>query len=140
MKQNLHLPALGLVALLLLPGVSTAQEATIEGVYARSPEICAAAKKDLQTLFENGETVLTKNGIEGIEYHCEFVDLKSSGSTPGWIATALCEEPGYAFPDLLVIMPRGAGELEVTSVRPAGEDGNSGNAGMYYQCEGVSMP
>jgi hypothetical protein len=126
-------PALALT----LAGSPARSGDAFEGVYARSKELCSQAQQDIQTVFETGEAVLSARGILGIEYHCDFMDLRTKERTPGWLATALCEEPGYAFPDLLAIMPRGEGELEVTSMRPAEEDGNSG---MYFLCEGVALP
>lgn len=120
-----------------------AADAFIEGVYAGSPELCETARASpdgLQKLFEEGNVVLTARGIEGIEYHCDFLDVRKGSRTPGWVATALCEEPGYAFPDLISIMPRGEGELELVSVRDAGGDEPSGNSGTYHLCAGVAEP
>jgi hypothetical protein len=112
----------------------------IKGVYSRSQEQCAAAKQDFQAFIENGETVLTPRGIEGIEYNCEFLDWKMATRSPGAIVTALCEEPGYAYPQVFAVMPRGEGELEFTLSLAEGASGEPGNAGMYYLCEGVSVP
>jgi hypothetical protein len=123
-------------------GPAAAQE-FISGVYAASEELCASAKsKGLQSVLEEGNTILTYRGIEGIEYHCDFLDVKNGARTPGFLITALCEEPGYAFPDVLAIVPRGEGQFEVTSVRDAqsSDEETSGNSGTYYFCDGVALP
>jgi hypothetical protein len=115
----------------------------IDGVYVASDEDCARAKTSpdaLQALFENGKVVLTARGIEGIEYHCEFLQVLKGTRSPGFVALALCEEPGYAFPDTIAIMPRGEGELELTSftAREAAEP--TVNSGSYRLCEGLALP
>ncbi|MBX3531014.1 MAG: hypothetical protein KF849_10425 [Rhizobiaceae bacterium] len=112
----------------------------IKGVYARSPEQCAEAKKDFDGFIGNGETVLTARGIEGIEYNCEFVDWKKATRSIGAVATMLCEEPGYAYPEVYAFMPRAEGEIEVSSPLTSAASDNPGNAGVYYLCEGVKMP
>jgi hypothetical protein len=119
---------------------SAAAQDMIKGVYSRSQEQCAAAKQDFQAFIENGETVLTPRGIEGIEYNCEFLDWKMATRSPGAIVTALCEEPGYAYPQVFAMMPRGEGELELSLSLAEGASGEPGNAGMYHLCEGVSVP
>jgi hypothetical protein len=112
----------------------------IQGVYARSTEQCTAVQADLQAYIETGDTILTPRGIEGIEYNCEFVDWKMATRSPGAIVTALCEEPGYAYPQLFAVMPRGEGQLEFTLSLAEGASGEPSNAGMYYLCEGVAAP
>jgi hypothetical protein len=117
-----------------------AQQQLITGVYARSPEQCAEAKKDFQAFIETGETVLTARGIEGIEYNCEFVDWKQATRSLGAVATMLCEEPGYAYPEIYAVMPRSEGELEFTLPLSVPQGETPGNYGTYYLCEGVEMP
>jgi hypothetical protein len=138
---TLAMKALSIAAVAVLfsavPGV--AQE-MIKGVYSRSQEQCEAAKKDFQAFIENGEVVLTQRGLEGIEFNCEFIDWKMATRSPGAIVTALCEEPGYAYPQVFAFMPRGEGQVEVTLSLAEGADGAPSNAGMYYLCEGVTMP
>ena len=122
------------------PAVAISQDFPA-GVYAASPELCEAAKTGgAQAIFEDGYTVLTVEGFLGIEYHCEFLQVLPGKRTPGFVVTALCEEPGYAFPDVLAIMPRGEGELEVTSSLDAAGGEPSGNSGTYHLCEGVTLP
>jgi len=132
-------------ALLLVAGLAWSVGAAAaefpEGVYAASPELCAAARSGgVQAIFEDGYTVLTAAGFEGIEYHCDFVQVLPGRRTPGFVVTALCEEPGYAFPDVLAIVPRGEGELQVTSSLDAAGGEPSANSGTFHLCEGVELP
>lgn len=129
-------------AILLVSGVSASASAleSIEGVYARSKENCAAAKADFQAFVETGEVILTQRGIEGIEYNCEFLDWKSSKSAPGAIVTALCQEPGRAVPEILAIIQSNDTELELTTVETGRPDEETSNAGTYFLCEGVTRP
>ncbi|BCH24892.1 hypothetical protein MesoLjLc_46110 [Mesorhizobium sp. L-8-10] len=113
----------------------------ISGVYAPSEDLCAQARTEgLQTVLEAGNVLLTARGFEGIEYHCEFLDVTKAARSAGWLANALCEQPGHAFPDVVSIMPRAEGQLEITSVRVADPDDAGGNGGTYFQCEGVEAP
>lgn len=130
-------------AILALASASPAAAADefITGVYAQSEELCAQAKSQgVQSLVEAGNVLLTARGFEGIEYHCEFLGVTKATRSDGWLASALCEEPGYAFPDMLSIMPRAEGQLEVTSVRVPDPDDPGGNGGTYFHCEGVTAP
>lgn len=127
-------------SILAWPGAAMSQEFPA-GVYAATPELCEAARTGgAQAIFEDGNTVLTAEGFLGIEYHCDFLQVLPGKRTPGFVVTALCEEPGYAFPDMLAIMPRGEGELEVTSSLDAVGGEPSGNSGTYHLCEGLTLP
>lgn len=120
---------------------AAAAEDFIAGVYAQSEELCAQAKREgLQPVLDAGNVVLTARGIEGTEYQCEFMSVAKASRSTGWLVSALCEEPGYAFPDMLSVMPRSTGQLELVSVRVADPDDPAGNGGMFYLCDGVKMP
>lgn len=129
---------LAIVAFSLVATMPTTAQDLIKGVYARSLEQCAAAKQDFQAFVETGDIILTKDGLEGIEFNCEFLDWKAASRSPGAIVTALCEEPGYAYPQVFAIMQRGEDELELTLSAPESADGAPSNAGLYHLCEGVS--
>lgn len=129
----------------LLAGIcSTANAADkfIEGVYLQSEEFCAQAKADhLQTVIEAGNVILTADGIQSIEYDCEFVRIDKGTRSPAWVVTALCQEPGYLFPDVFSIIQLSPTQLDLVSVRPVDpEGGGSDNGGSYYLCDGVEAP
>jgi len=132
--------ALALMVAVLNPVADASAQDMIKGVYAKSAEQCMAAKKDLQAFLETGESVLTPDGIWGIEYNCEFLDWKKSTRSPGAIVTALCEEPDHMYPQVYAAISRIEGELELTAPPGLSQEEMPGNAGVYYLCEGVSPP
>jgi hypothetical protein len=114
----------------------------IEGVYLQSEELCAQAKKDtLQTLMDAGNIVLSAHGLQGVEYNCEFVQISKATRSPSWAVTAICQEPGYVFPDVLSVTQMNPTQVDLVSVRPIDNESEaSGNSGSYYLCEGVALP
>lgn len=134
------LPAL----LLVLSSPALAEDpdpsaAIIDGVYLNDPALCDRAKSEgVEAVAADGNVVLHPGKLESVEYHCEFVDVKTVGDN-ALVVTAYCEEPGYAFPDLMTIIRREEGKLEITSVRDQPEM-PGGNSGTWVKCDGVSMP
>ena len=128
------------MALTAVPAV--AAEEFIKGVYLQTEELCAQAKKDgLQNVIEASNIVLTSSGLESIEYNCEFLQVTRASRSPAWAVTALCQEPGYLFPDVLSVTQMSPTQIDLVSVKPADEEGgNAGNTGSYYFCEGVAVP
>ena len=114
----------------------------IEGVYLQSEELCAQAKKDtLQTLIDAGNVILSADGLQSVEYNCEFVQVTKATRSPSWAVTAICQEPGFLFPDVLSITQMNATQIDIVSVRPTADEGEqAGNGGSYYLCDGVSLP
>ncbi|TIX41422.1 MAG: hypothetical protein E5V36_15735, partial [Mesorhizobium sp.] len=89
------------ISMLVAASPTLAAENFIEGVYLQSEDLCAQAKKDtLQTVIEGGNIVLSANGLESIEYNCEFLQITKATRSPSWAVTAICQEPGYVFPDV----------------------------------------
>ena len=86
-----------------------------EGTFASSKEGCAKLKQ--KTAAELGEdldfTVLSKTGVTANLQRCDFVTVTARNAT-SWLATAFCEEPGYAYPDLFAIVQKENGDLSVT--------------------------
>jgi hypothetical protein len=86
-----------------------------EGIFASSKEGCAKLKE--KTVAELGKdldfTVLSKTGVTANAQRCDFVGVTPRNAT-SWLATAFCEEPGYAFPDLFAIVQNKTGDLNVT--------------------------
>lgn len=121
--------------------VATAEE-FIKGVYLQSEELCAKAKKEtLQAVIDDGNLMLSANGIESVEYNCEFLNIARGQRSPAWAVTALCQEPGHLFPDVLSILELSPTQLDLVSVRTVdAESGQTSNAGTYYLCDGVTMP
>ena len=127
---------------MLVAASPAAAEDFIEGVYLQSEELCAQAKKDtLQTLIEAGNIVLSAHGLQGVEYNCEFLQVTKATSSPSWAVTAICQEPGFVFPDVLSVTQMNAKQIDLVSVRPADDESEqSGNSGSYFLCDGVALP
>ena len=125
----------------LLPSVALAAEDFIKGVYLTSEELCAQAKKDsLQSVIEAGNHVLTSSGIDSIEYNCEFVQVTKATAAPAWLVNAVCQEPGYLFPDVLTVVQMSPTQIDLVSVTPVDPESGGGNGGSYYLCDGVAPP
>jgi hypothetical protein len=130
-------------AFAIVPMASAAQAADdfIKGVYLQSEELCAQAKKDtLQSVIEAGNTILTAQGLESIEYNCEFLQITKATRSPAWLVGAVCQEPGYLFPDVLSVLEMSPTQLDLVSVKPVDPQSGGGNGGSYYLCEGVALP
>lgn len=128
-------------ALALLPSVALAADDFIKGVYLTSEDLCAQAKADsLQSVIEGGNLILTARGIDSIEYNCEFVTVTKASRAPAWIVQAVCQEPGYLFPDVLTITEMSPTQLDLVSVTPVDPESGGGNGGSYVLCDGVAPP
>ncbi|ESX82405.1 hypothetical protein NKJ09_01965 [Mesorhizobium sp. M0189] len=130
------------ISMLVAASPALAAEDFIEGIYLQSEDLCAQAKKDtLQTVIEGGNIVLSANGLESIEYNCEFLQITKATRSPSWAVTAICQEPGYVFPDVLSLTQMNPKQIDLVSVRPAADESEqSGNGGSYFLCDGVAMP
>ena len=97
-----------------------------EGTFASSDEGCAKLKT--KTPAELGEdldfTVVSKAGLTGYQQRCDFLNVTAHNAT-SWLATAYCEEQGYAYPDLFAIAQKEDGSLRVTrlATQPESYDG-----------------
>ncbi len=133
-----------ILAVSTLTAFSTSAYATdfIKGVYLQSEQLCAQAKKDsLQSVIDAGSLILSRDGIESVEYNCEFLNIARATRSPAWAVTALCQEPGHLFPDTLSILELNATQIEIVSVRQVDpESGQTDNGGTYVLCDGVAMP
>lgn len=100
----------------------------IGGTYSTESGCLAAAHKEATNEF----LYLTAKGITGDEFACDFLSVVARSDKPGWVATALCEEPTISYPQLISIVPREDGRLQVAASQIADID----VAGDYRQCEG----
>jgi len=91
-------------------------------------------------VIEAGNVALTASGLEGTEYNCEFLQVTKAKLSPAWLVQAICQEPGYLFPDVLSITQMNATQIELVSVKPADPESGGGNGGTYVLCEGVAAP
>lgn len=69
------------------------------------------------------------------------MQISKATISPSWAVTAICQEPGYVFPDVLSVTRMSATQLDLVSVRPVDDESEaSGNSGSYYLCEGIALP
>lgn len=142
LNSTIKLPSLAFATLLAL-GVNAwagGVEDVIKGVYLGSEDLCKQAKTDgLPKLLGDGNMMLSKKGLEGTDYKCEFIQSTKATQSAAWAVTAICQTAGTTFPDLLSIVETSANQLDVASVLPGDED-NPGNSGNYFLCDGVTAP
>lgn len=93
---------------LLLLGVGlalaqTPENSLPEGTFASTPEDCAtlAAKAPAELGGDSDLEVLTKKGLVGYQQTCDFVNVFAHDGN--CVATALCDESNYTYPDLFSI-------------------------------------
>jgi hypothetical protein len=130
------------VSILSVASPAPAAEDFIEGVYLQSENLCAQAKKDtLETLIDAGNIVLSARGLQSVEYDCEFLQITKATLSPSWAVTAICQEPGHVFPDVLSVTQLNPEQIDLVSVRSADDESEaSGNSGSYFLCDGVALP
>ncbi|RWB29852.1 MAG: hypothetical protein EOQ42_07915 [Mesorhizobium sp.] len=130
------------ISILSVASAAPAAEDFIEGVYLQSEDLCAQAKKDtLEALIDAGNIVLSARGLQSVEYDCEFLQITKATLSPSWAVTAICQEPGHVFPDVLSVTQLSPKQIDLVSVRPAEDESEaSGNSGSYFLCDGVALP
>jgi hypothetical protein len=116
------------LALMVQPMLAAQAADFITGTYSTESGCQAAARKAATGEF----LYLTAKGITGDEFSCDFLTVAARSDKPGWVATALCEEPTLSYPQLISIVPREDGRLQVAASQIADVD----VAGDYQQCEG----
>lgn len=116
-------------------------EAFIQGLYLQSAELCEQAKKEtLQAVIEGGNILLTSKGLESIEYNCEFLQVTKANRAPAWLVHAICQEPGYVFPDVMSVTQMSPTQIDVVSVYGTSDEATPTNTASYELCEGVAAP
>lgn len=86
-------------------------------VYVSTPDACAALQsKGVEAFNDLDFTALTfKDGIQGMEFHCDFYDVKARPNSSAVLVEAICEEPGFMYPDLIAIAPWDDKTIQVSS-------------------------
>jgi len=107
------------VFLLAAPALAQEPQAAIDRtkVYVSKPEACDALKSKGVAAFDDlGFTAMTlADGIQGMEFHCGFFDVKSKPDSNALLVEAICEEPGFMYPDLIAIGPWDENTIQVVS-------------------------
>lgn len=143
------LPLLGFT---LLGGAALAQEFTLDQtrLYASSPQLCAALESEGLAAFEDpAATVLSfSSGIQAMEFHCNFFDIKSRAGSNFLFVSAICEYPGEVYPDSFSITPYDENTIQVVSAQmnalemagvfDSSEGEGVSAAAIYHRCDNLS--
>lgn len=117
----------GLLALALLMPVSAEAADFISGTYSTED----GCKAMMTNQAKGNYLYLKADGITGDELQCDFLSVAARSAKPGWVATTLCEEPTISYPELVSIVPREDGRLQVAASQIADVD----LSGFYQQCD-----
>lgn len=138
--------------LLLGVGIAHAQEDLVidqSKLYVTEPKACQAIEtQGIDAFVEMDFLSLTfDGGIQSLEFHCNFYDIKSRPNTPLLFVDAICSLPGELYPDSFAIAPNGEDSILVVS----GTETTLGLAGseappsdfpvgttIYHRCDNLS--
>lgn len=140
MRQNVYGAAL---LLSVLCASATYAADVFDGVFASVEEGCTFLEQEgVQAIFEHDFLMMTlADGIDGNEYRCEFVDVKSSRGDTVKVVTAYCEYPGELQPDMFAIREYGENTVSVNSLMDIAVANAVGEgmppASIYYRCDNV---
>ena len=111
--------AIASILLLLAAPVLAQEDLVIDQtrLYVSDPAACEAVEKQgVDAWMEMDFLSLTfEGGIQSMEFHCNFYDIKSRPYTPVLLVEAVCEIPGDLYPDLLAIAPHDGSAIRVSS-------------------------
>ncbi|KRA48336.1 hypothetical protein [Devosia sp. Root635] len=138
----------------LLASAASAQEDLVidqTRLYVTDPAACQALEKHGIDAFMdlNFLSLSFEGGIQSMEFHCNFYDIKSQANTPVLLVDAVCEIPSDLYPDMLAIAPHDAGAIRVSSsndamlamiggIEPNPESPYPGGTTIYHRCDNLS--
>jgi hypothetical protein len=131
-----------LAAVLLVATPALAQEdlrIDRNGLYVSDPAACKALEdKGLDAWMDSDFLALRfSEGIQSMEFHCNFYDVKSREGSTHLFVDAICELPGEIYPDIFAVTPYSETEIQVVS----GADATiAAVAGMSEASEEVALP
>jgi len=109
-----------IIGVLLLTGASAAQEDMVidqSKLYVTDPAACQAIEKQgVDAWMDMDFLSLTfAGGIQSMEFHCNFYDIKSRPMSPVLLVDAICELPGELYADTIAIAPIGDKTIRLVS-------------------------
>ena len=144
--------ALGTAALWALAASVGAQELSVDQskLYVTDPAACQMlADKGVDAFGEMDFLSMSLNdGIQGMEFHCNFFDVKTKKGNNFLFVDAVCEAPGEVYPDTISISPYDDTTVQLVSsydsmmqasgnVAPDGATENPGVT-LYHRCDNLS--
>ena len=144
-------------ALSLLGAAALAQEDMVidqTKLYVTDPAACQAVEKQGVDAFMDMDflSLTFQGGIQSMEFHCNFYDVKTRPYTPLLFVDAVCELPGQLYPDTLAIGPYSENTIQVVSTadtmlamtmpqtegaEPGQPDVPTGTT-IYHRCDNLS--
>jgi hypothetical protein len=142
------------IALSILAGPTLAQEDLVidqTKLYVSDPKACQALEKQGVDAWMDVDflSLSFPEGIQSMEFHCNFYDIKTRPNTPVLFVEAVCEIPGDLYPDMLAIAPHDDNAIRVSSnndamfsmvngVEPATDSPYPGGTTIYHRCDNLS--
>ena len=116
--------ALAVPMLLILTAPAVAQEdlrIDREHLYVTDPAACQALEKQgLDAWMETDFLSLDfDDGIQSMEFHCNFYDVKTREGSTHLFIDAICELPGEVYPDIFAVTPYNETQIQVVSAYDA---------------------
>ncbi len=143
---------LAFAGLALLGGTAFAQEDLVidqSSLYVTDPMACEALEKNGPNAWVDLDflSLSFADGIQSMEFHCGFYDIKSRANSPLLFVDAVCQMPGELYPDILAIAPNGDDSIIVvsgseTTLALASSDAppsdNPVGTTLYHRCDNLS--
>jgi hypothetical protein len=146
--------ALATAILLLAAASALAQEDMVidqTKLYVTDPKACQAIEKQGVDAFMEMDfmTLTFEGGMQSMEFHCNFYDVKSRPNTPVLFVEAVCEIPGDLYPDILAIAPHDDSAIRVSSnadimlamtgqIEPQADSPYPAGTTIYHRCDNLS--
>jgi hypothetical protein len=111
---------LAISVLVLMAGPALAQEdlrIDRDRLYVSDPAACQALeKKGIDAWMDMDFLSLTfDRGIQSMEFHCNFFDVKEREGSTHLFIDAICELPGEIYPDILAVTPYSETQIQIVS-------------------------
>lgn len=147
---------LTLATILLLAGAGLAlaqEDLAIDQtkLYVTDPAAChAVEERGIDAFMDMDFLSLTfEGGIQGMEFHCNFYEIKSRPYTPVLFVDAVCELPGDLYADTIAIAPDGEDTIRLVSsaditlgltgaIEPDPEGFYPAGTTIYHRCDNLS--
>ena len=86
-------------------------------LYVSDPKACGALEeKGIDAWMETDFLSFSfEDGIQSMEFHCNFYDVKTREGSTHFFIDAICELPGEIYPDILAVTPYSETEIQVAS-------------------------
>lgn len=140
--------------LLLIASTTLAQEDMVidqTKLYVTDPRACQALEKQgVDAFMEMDFMSLTfPGGIQSMEFHCNFYDIKTRPHTPVLFIDAVCELPGQLYADTMAIAPNDDKSIQLVSsadsalallgqVEPQANSPYPAGTTIYHRCDNLS--